>query len=474
MTYGAFSSVAPLRVVVIGGGFTGAALVIHAIRANDRPLDIVVVEPAAELGRGIAYGTDDPAHRINVPSDRMGLFQDDPTGATRWFFEHGVLPDAGSDDGQGNFYAPRHVYGSFVGDMLRQTLAAAGERVRFRHVRAAATSIARQGQGWIASLSDGARIEADLVALCFGHAAPLIPALIEADVKSDPKFAPDPWARDALAAIAPSDSVLVVGTGLTMADVVVSLREKGHLGPITAASRRKLLPRQHGLFLDAIDIFDGQPPPKTALGLVRLLRRRIRSEGPVKGWHPIVDALRAKLPLAWNALPPNEKARALRRLLPFWEVHRFRIAPQVNAVLVRDRQAGDLVVKQAGLTHLARRDGRFVATLRQPGNRTEDCAFDAVVLCTGPEKDLRANPLVAALLAAGIARLDDANLGLAVNQRSRVLDQVGLPWPNLLAFGPMTRGSFGEMTGAPDIARHIEALSGGLFDEITATKGIHS
>ena len=67
------SSRTTLKVAVIGGGFTGVAFVIHAILAR-RPeldLDVTIVEPAAVLGRGIAYGTSEPLHRINVPSDRM-------------------------------------------------------------------------------------------------------------------------------------------------------------------------------------------------------------------------------------------------------------------------------------------------------------------------------------------------------------------------------------------------------------------
>jgi uncharacterized NAD(P)/FAD-binding protein YdhS len=59
----------PLRLAVIGGGFAGAALIIHAINAAERPLAIEVVEPSAGLGRGAAYRVTDPVHRINVPSD---------------------------------------------------------------------------------------------------------------------------------------------------------------------------------------------------------------------------------------------------------------------------------------------------------------------------------------------------------------------------------------------------------------------
>ena len=116
-------------------------------------------------------------------------------------------------------------------------------------------------------------------------------------------------------------------------------------------------------------------------------------------------------------------------------------------------------MERAGLTRLERNRNGLVAILRGPGGREEARVFDAVVLCTGPEKNLRNNPLVAALLGAGLARLDDTGLGLAVDRTSRVLGADGRAAPGLFAFGPMTRGSFGEMTGAPDIARHVERVA---------------
>ncbi len=452
------------RLVVVGGGFTGAVLAINAIRASAHRLAIVMVEPAAELGRGIAYGTRDPAHRINVPTDRMGLFEADPTQATRWFHEHGILPDPASDAGDGRFYVSRQAYGAFVADVLRQTVAAAGERVAFEHRRTTASALAHRDGVWVVTLADGSRVAADLVALCFGHAVPGLPCPLDAAVRTDRKFVLDPWAPEALGAIEPSDAVLIVGTGLTMADVVLGLREKGHRGPITAVSRRGLLPRRHGSFVSTIDILDGEAVPTTALELLRLIRRRVRRDGPAfGGWHALVDALRFKLPLIWSHLPPREKKRVLRRLLPFWEVHRFRIAPQVATALDNAMRASTLTVEKAGLTGLTRSDGGIAASLRPPGGRAESRTFDAVVLCTGPEKDLGANPLVAALLAEDIARLDALDLGLAVDAHSHVLDRDGRASSDLLAFGPMTRGSFGEMTGAPDIAAHIERQATRLF-----------
>lgn len=178
----------------------------------------------------------------------------------------------------------------------------------------------------------------------------------------------------------------------------------------------------------------------------------------------MLDTFRKVLPHIRNDLPPRERRRVVRRLLLFWEVHRFRIAPQIAAALERAWAEGHLRVERAAVTGLTRAgDGCLEAALRR-GGTVEHRPFDAVVPCTGPERDVSRNPLVARLLADGTASLDAVGLGLAVDHRSRVRDAAGEPRPGLYAFGPMTRGSFGEMSGATDIAHPIEAVIGGLLD----------
>ena len=60
------------------------------------------------------------------------------------------------------------------------------------------------------------------------------------------------------------------------------------------------------------------------------------------------------------------------------------------------------------------------------------------------------------LIDHGLAQVDDIGVGLKVERLSRLIDAFGAKQPDLFAFGPITRGTFGEMTGAPDILRHIE------------------
>lgn len=449
-----------VNIVVIGGGFTGLAFVIHAIRARPAGVifDFTIVEPSAKLGRGIAYGTTEPLHRINVPSDRMSLFADDSTHATRWLREHDAL-DTGSVDEQGHYYVSRQRYGEYVDATLKQVVAEAAAHARVNHRRASATGLSKISSGYIVALDDGSQLEAQRVALCFGHTPSKPPGRIDEDALRDPRLIAHPWSHDALHAIPRDAAVLLVGTGLTMADVAVTLIGREHRGPITAISRRGLRAQPHGIFADAADFLGDTAPPATARELVQRLRQRIARDKQANiGWQPAADAFRFELPRIWNALPAHEQRRVVRRLLPFWDVHRFRIAPQIHAAIERAIETGQMRVVTAGIGDIQRHAHGFRVGLKRPGGRIEEHDFGAVVFCTGPARDIERNPLVKSLLESRLARLDAVKVGLDTDLQSRILDAEGNVSPGLFAFGPMTRGSFGEMTGAPDIARHLERL----------------
>ena len=445
------------RLAIVGGGLTGAALAIHAARAASGPLDIAIVDPAAALGRGAAYGTVDPVHRINVPSHRMSLFGEAPDHFTDWLFARRILPDAASTDARGERYVARAAFGAYVAETLADTLAEApaAPAITLRHHRARARAVVPAGAGWRVSLDDGETLEADGVALCPGHPAPTLPCPVSPAARVHPGFVGHPWRPGAVAGIGRDAGVLVVGTGLTMLDVLASLERIGHRGPIVAVSRRGLLARPQGAFPDGYDPFAEVLPPRTAGELLGILRRGLAARGAGVGWQEVVDAFRFRLRPFWAALPPAEQRRVARRLLPFWEVHRFRAAPQPFALADAWRETGRLTVLRAAMAGLDVEVGRLVAALVPAGGAAERRAFDAVVLCTGPGNALRTDPLVADLVARGLARPDGVGLGIAVDPASRVLSADGAPQPRLWAFGPVTRGSFGEMTGQPDIVKHI-------------------
>jgi uncharacterized NAD(P)/FAD-binding protein YdhS len=450
------------RFAIVGGGFTAAAFIIHAVRAMHERLEFEVIEPAAELGRGVAYSTTDPLHRINVPTDRMSLVPDEPEHATRWLFGRGFLPgDGSSKDGSGAYYVPRWHYGSYVQDVLAETVREAGERVRLRHHRCLAEDVTQGGRSWEVRLHTGPAVTAEDLVLAFGHSMPGLPFAISKEALAHRGMIANPWHDDALRAIDVEQDVLIVGTGLTMADMAETLLRRGHRGRVVAVSRRGLLAQPQGLFR-ADDFLRGAQVPETALGLLRLSRERFRAaDAQGLGWQVAADALRFQLAEIWPSLPVKQKAKIVNRLLPFWDTHRFRIAPQPGSTLREGIASGQIVILKGKVAAVDRSGRELVASL-QIGGLPAKRAFGAAILCTGPSRNLAANPFVRRLLDRGIARLDALEMGLDVTARSQLVAVDGSVQESALALGPMTRGTFGEMTGAPDIVRHLCALTRSL------------
>ncbi len=55
-------------VAVVGGGASGTLVAAHLLKNASCPLRVVLYEPRPAPGMGVAYGTADVAHRLNVPA----------------------------------------------------------------------------------------------------------------------------------------------------------------------------------------------------------------------------------------------------------------------------------------------------------------------------------------------------------------------------------------------------------------------
>ncbi len=442
-------------VILVGAGLSGAAFLAHLLR--DHPGcrgSVLAIEPAARLGAGLAYGTDDPAHRTNVAAGRMSLFPEHPEHFRRWLDGRAELardPEALGTDGL--VHARRTIYGDYVDETVRAEIDASGASVR--HLRERAVSAARRpAGGWEVALEDGTTAAAPLLVLAVGHTAPDLPAVL-APLAHDPRMVADPWDQAALDRIGSEDPVLVVGTGLTGCDVIASLRARGHRGPVLAVSRRGLLPRPRttkpvGEWGDF-----ASDPAATALSLLRRVREAVAVAGADgRPWEDVIAALRVQARTVWGSLPVGERRRLLRHLRPFWDVHRFQCAPQIAAVVASGQRDGWLTVLAATpVAAHADPDGIEVVLRRRGGRVTETVRVRAVVNCTGPghRSVVAAHPLLHSLAEAGHLRADPCRLGIDVDAASRVLDASGTPWPDLFVAGPLARGTHGELMGLPQV-----------------------
>lgn len=466
---------APARVpsiVIVGGGFSGAAVALHLLR--DEPgvrARINIVGPAPQLGAGLAYGTPDPQHRINVAAARMAVFADDPRHLDGWLHADGdPARDPDSVGPTGDLFPRRATFGRYVGMLLWQAAEGAFEAT-VRHVRARVLAASAVADGYALELSDGDVVHADMLVLATGHPPASVPAAL-ASLQGTDYLIADPWRGERLRRIASDARILIVGTGLTMLDVVASLRAGGHRGPIIAVSRRGLLPRAR----TAIPVQPtGRFAPPPARGIVPLLRevRAAIKERRAAGrpWEDVFDALRAQAQDIWAALPRAERARFLRHLAPFWDVHRYQCAPQIHALLQRELRAGTLAVRRGRLLGAAGDGGCAQVRLCGAGGQDEAVACDVVINCTGPDhrRAVASNPVLASLASAGVIQPDPLGMGLLTDRPGYAVDAIGRVRRTLLVAGPPARGAFGELMGLPQVSDQPRAVAAEIAAMLRAT-----
>ena len=84
-----------------------------------------------------------------------------------------------------------------------------------------------------------------------------------------------------------------------------------------------------------------------------------------------------------------------------------------------------------------------------------------LINCTGPQADVRraGNPLLQRAIADGVASVDALALGLATDERSRVISGAGAAQRTLYALGTLARGSQWELTAVPEIREQARAVA---------------
>lgn len=430
------------HVAIVGGGFSGTLLAVNLLR-HDGPR-ATLIERAPSPARGAAYSATRPEHLLNVRAGNMSALADEPDHFVRWLEARGIATG----------FVPRRIYGDYLADLLATTSAAAPGRLRI--VAAEAVSGSLDEHGATVRLGNGEVVAADTLVLAPGNLPPPLPGGLNAADLPPGCYVADPWRGDLGRDLGPDDTVLVLGTALTMVDVALLLDATGFRGTIVALSRHGLVPRAH----DA-----GPPPPlrrerpaATALALLR----EVRARSAAIGWRGAVDELRPMTQALWRALPATERRRFLRHLRAWWDVHRHRIAPEVAERLAAMQAAGRLRVVAGHVTDW-RAEGGLARVAYRPrgGEAVEVVRVRRVVNGTGPQGDLArvADPLLASLRDAGLLRSDPLRIGIDVDQGSRAIAADGRAHDRLLAVGPMTRGAFWEIVAVPDIRRQVWSVA---------------
>lgn len=496
-------------IVIIGAGFSGTLVAANLLKAQHwSATRVVLIERAARMARGAAYAERDYPYLLNVPAGRMSADPNSPLDFLNFAQNH--IPDATAED-----FLPRELYGRYLEATLLEAEVAAATHIEFQRVRGHVCGIEpAEPAGYRVELADGRQIEADDVVLALGNPGPA--DLPGTDQLGD-QYTSNPWAGSL--SFTPGECVLLVGTGLTMADVTLAAAAdtKDQI-TIHAMSRHGLTPPSQTQFSQNTCKADATSMLRAAsFSALTLLRsvRELADDTERRGgdWRETITLIRNLAPQLWQRLPAREKRRMLRHIRPYWDIHRHRLPSQTLARMHHLRRheklnihAGRLMAfelvpapETAGAastmaatatgasgsatsvtaatatgvqgsavgtsTPAAHAHTKVRVTWRPRGSdEPRTMLVDRVINCTGPDYNIRRSqdPLMRSLLAQGLAVADPLNLGLRTGAYGALVNAKGSVAPNLFYVGPMLRADHWETTAAQELRGYAERLAGYL------------
>jgi uncharacterized NAD(P)/FAD-binding protein YdhS len=454
----------PQTIVIVGAGFCGTVLAAGLLRRPPaQATDIVLIERGTCIGRGVAYASHDVPYVLNVPTGRLSVDSQDPMQFLQYVRQ--MHPEADAED-----FVARALYGDYLQDVLDQAERAAPSHVTLRRLfgEVSAISPARSGglaaKPLLATLADSSSIEADRVVLALGNPPSPIHAWARG-LSGHPAYIHDPWRLPK--ALGSQDSVLIVGSGLTMVDVALSLSlEGGEMPMVRTISRHGLLPLGQTIFRPTAVQGSGEillsnaSSIRRVLGASRALSREVERLGG--DWREVVTFIRHLAPELWRALPPAERRRFLRHAQSYWDIHRHRLPPRMAQRIDHMCRSGRLQIHAGRVRQLIPEGDELRVIWRRRGSaENESFAARAVINATGPDYSVRrsTDPLLRSLLEQGLVVADELDLGLKTGVNGACISAAGAPSAELFYLGPMLRAEHWEATAAPELRTHADRLA---------------
>jgi len=436
-------SSSPVDIAIVGGGASGVLLAAQLVRKSR--LRVALIERGPHLGLGVAYSTHCLHHLLNVRASDMTALADEPDHFVQWL-ERG-------DRGYGRAdFVPRAIYGRYLQDLLAESVKRSDGLLRV--VAGDVVAIRDRQDGVELDIEGQSPLRARKAVLATGHRPPST---------DSGAYHGNPWRDEAIAGLAPEGSILLIGTSLTMIDVLLSLLEQDHKGPIVALSRRGLVPHRHPSApiptpeADTSDLFTGSLSQRTN-------RFRARQRAGL-GWPGLMQLLRPHNNELWHALDLDQRKRFLRHLRPWWDIHRHRVAPQIGEQIDAAKARGQLSIVSGRVEIGQTTDDKVEVTIVRRGSDVrEKRSFDRVVDCRGPRNEVDVQvPLHAQLVKDGKLRPDPLNQGLDVAVDEALIGRDGAASDRLYVLGPPTRGRYTEIVAIPDIRLQAADVANGLI-----------
>jgi uncharacterized NAD(P)/FAD-binding protein YdhS len=437
-------------VAMIGCGASGALICMQLFRQARKPIHVTCIEPRSRLGAGLAYGTHDSKHLLNVPASRMSVWSDQPDHFVRWLNRRGLLNDDPS-----SYFPCRRDYADYLTDSLGERLRLSPLHHGLHHEPHRAVGLDPVHGGWLIHLEDGTQLWCRQAVIALGNLPVFEPIAGLRRVVAHPAYVHDPWQHD-LSAVEEDQRIVIIGSGLTALDQLMTLERLKHRGAMTVISRSGRWP---GTWADQSSPLVAPFSDSSLRGVLHELRQRLATQEAHGGcWQDVIDGMRGQTSSLWCGFSDIEKARFCRLLQSIWNRARHKMPPETAERVDTLTRSGQLnLVRCRNLTADADNDQIRL----EINGGAEPILADRVINCTGTTTRLRNSrqPLIDQMLESGLFAEGPCGLGLANDETGRLLDRSGRPHRGLFTIGPMRQGSLWESTAIPEIREQAAWLS---------------
>jgi len=436
-------------IAIIGGGFSGLAVLANLAKELTRPMRIAVIsrEPAGVFGP--AYSTPRAEHLLNVRASAMGLYADDHGHFLKW------AQGAGHDAKPGD-YLPRPLYGQYLASILADTKALAAERgIPLDFFQGEVDDVADEDE-YLEIRSGRDVIPARYVVLAIGNS-------LKAQEDSVQGLVNNPWHYD-FAALKGKSSVAIIGSGLTAADTIVSILRSGWQGKMSCFSGTGLLPRAH------VPAYDATRVPKADGGrflnkrlsqIMREIRKDVKA-GAAE-WQYVIDSLRPLTQDLWRSLSPTDRARLVEKYFTLWNVHRHRYAASISNEIDAAISSGQLTLEKAkcrDVSPVARGVSIELHTRNAPPRRE---VFDIAFNCVGVNYKIDTNPLLKKMAESGMLKRANNPYGVAASDNFVAARKMG---GMVHVFGTPLFGQLFETTAVPELRAQAAAVAKSIISTL--------
>lgn len=432
-----------LTVAIVGVGFGGLVCASELVRRTEGPLNLLLFDDSNVSGKGIAYSTTCPWHLLNVPAGKMGAPSEAPGDFVAWLMANpqkwrALDPSFAELQVNGKAYLPRMLFAEYLQERRRALIEDAKKKnVQITWIDEKVEDATRIDQRYELRTSSGEKLTVDVAVLSIS--SPWTQSIPHSESSH---YLSVPWpsmtdkqmATKILSELSGKASVGVIGSGLTMLDVVATLKECGFGGNVTVLSRRALIPQAHNeesasVNLSQVDLPDHILP---LFGHIKMLCR-------MHPWRSVIDALRPMTTSLWQRLSVGNKKVFLRRLLSLWNSHRHRAPAEIRNIVVELQGQGRLKFVKGDVIRVDADADKAIAVFKDPQQQPE--VFDLLINCSGPNYAIHKHSslLIQNLLAKGYVRPDELGLGLAQEESG------------IYPIGSLLFGSLFETTAVPEI-----------------------